>query len=254
MVCAIQVLAAPDVAKSDEIIMRTLYRKGKRRGKPRSSLVLKRLLYGDTLQDIANDFLCSRENVRQLMTLEDRAILIEHREQEREKKSRLEILAQQDRKSNQWSNKPADRFWARVDICGEDECWEWQGAKSPGSHNYGKLSAWGEQASIYAHRVVWELENGQIPEGMFVCHTCDNPPCCNPDHLFLGTPKDNVQDAISKGRWKTHMQKPALNAEQTETIRSMYGKPGATLKKLSEIFSVCTATIFKVIHRKSPYI
>jgi len=57
---------------------------------------------------------------------------------------------------------------------------------------------------VPTHRFAWELANGPIPEGMFVCHKCDNPPCCNVDHLFLGTPKENTTDMVNKGRRINH--------------------------------------------------
>lgn len=77
------------------------------------------------------------------------------------------------------------------------DCREWPGRK--GRNGYGLLTLRG--GTLYAHRVVWELVNGPIPEGMEVCHTCDNPPCCNPAHLFLGTHQDNMLDMAQKGRW-----------------------------------------------------
>lgn len=91
---------------------------------------------------------------------------------------------------------PGDpRFWALVDRDG-DGCWEWCGALD--GHGYGRT--WRDGGRFLAHRRAWECVNGPIPEGMFVCHKCDNPPCCNPDHLFVGTALDNMRDAIRKGR------------------------------------------------------
>jgi hypothetical protein len=75
-------------------------------------------------------------------------------------------------------------------------CWAWQGNKIPG--DYGVLKIDGKR--ILAHRLSWQLQNGLIPPGMFVCHKCDNPSCINPDHLFIGTQKDNMEDCKSKGR------------------------------------------------------
>ncbi len=80
-------------------------------------------------------------------------------------------------------------------------CLEWQRATRTGG--YGIIWVGEERRSVSTHRLAWELANGPIPDGMYVCHKCDNPPCCNPDHLFLGTAKDNAYDMISKGRMLT---------------------------------------------------
>lgn len=76
-------------------------------------------------------------------------------------------------------------------------CLEWQGSR----HNQGYGIFWRDGKRIYAHREIYEASHGPIPKGMCVCHTCDNPPCINPEHLFLGTYLDNTRDMMSKGRF-----------------------------------------------------
>lgn len=86
------------------------------------------------------------------------------------------------------------RFWSRVDKTGL--CWIWRGAKF--NHGYGKVVRGGKFR--LAHRVAYELERGPIPDGLFACHRCDVRICVNPEHMFLGTPQDNMTDMVKKGR------------------------------------------------------
>ena len=89
----------------------------------------------------------------------------------------------------------ADRFWSKVDRTGE--CWLWLAAR--GRTGYGRFRQ--PKGHEYAHRVAYRLTFGPIPEGMVVRHICDNPPCCNPEHLLLGTQSDNNKDSVARGRW-----------------------------------------------------
>jgi hypothetical protein len=96
-------------------------------------------------------------------------------------------------------NVPADqaaieRFWSCVDKSGD--CWNWARGKS--RHGYGRFRLKGEQ--IYAHRFAFEITYGTVLPGLCICHTCDNPSCCNPKHLWVGTATDNMRDRDRKGR------------------------------------------------------
>jgi hypothetical protein len=87
-----------------------------------------------------------------------------------------------------------DRFWEKVDI--GPGCWTWRGARN--TKGYGRLDFNGPYR--VAHRVMWELTHGPIPDGLFVLHHCDNPPCVRPTHLYLGTKADNNGDMWARGR------------------------------------------------------
>lgn len=153
----------------------------------------------------------------------------------------------------------ADRFWAKVDKNGptmphmQTPCWVWTGATDKG---YGQLGFNGK--SIGAHRLAYELRHGASPGILHVLHRCDNPPCCNPDHLFLGTNGDNVRDMCAKGRaWQ---QQPGnalrgsanpnakLLPEQVVAIREAYASKAMNGVQLAEVYGVGSSTIYRVIH------
>jgi hypothetical protein len=100
-----------------------------------------------------------------------------------------------------------DRFWTKIRLC-DNGCWEWDAAKIHGG--YGVIRTGRPHKMVKAHRFAWEWFRGPIPPGLCVCHHCDNPPCVNPSHLFLGNNSDNVRDSMEKGRYKngtlTHCQ------------------------------------------------
>lgn len=92
------------------------------------------------------------------------------------------------------------RFWSKVDMRGPDECWEWQGGRTSGGYGRFKLASY---RAVTASRVALIGNSRQEPVGMYVLHKCDNPPCCNPHHLFFGTNQDNMADKNAKGRART---------------------------------------------------
>jgi len=99
------------------------------------------------------------------------------------------------------TKEAVDSFWGKMKVGGTSECWEWQGSKD--AFGYGTCNITHQSGTKRAHRVAFILTFGEIPEGIWVCHKCDNPGCANPHHMFLGTPAMNNLDRDRKGRHKT---------------------------------------------------
>jgi hypothetical protein len=109
-------------------------------------------------------------------------------------------------------------FWQ--DVVFSRGCWVWAGGV--GRDGYGKLKVNGK--TVRAHRVAYELANGDIPEGMLVCHSCDTPLCVRPDHLFVGRPSDNSRDMVEKGRQARGESngRSKLTGDQVSEIRKRF--------------------------------
>jgi hypothetical protein len=125
---------------------------------------------------------------------------------------------------------------------------------------------------MLTHRLAWEIKNGEIPNGLFVLHKCDNPACCNTDHLFLGTQKDNMQDALKKGRMKfaycppekkargskngmwinrhkftgSNNNNSKLNDEQRNELCDLK-QSGVTTKVLAHKFNICKSQVLRIV-------
>lgn len=143
---------------------------------------------------------------------------------------------------------------------GPRACWLWTGAKN--AYGYGVMKGPRRGPRVWgAHRVAYELTHGTIPEGMLVCHRCDVRACCNPAHLFLGTPADNTRDMIEKGRslWqaKPHLIARGeaagcvrLTEEQVREIRESAAN-GQFHHEIAKRFGVSRAAVGRVVTRRS---
>lgn len=152
---------------------------------------------------------------------------------------------------------PADitRFWSMVNIPDIFSCWEWKTTKP---HQYTRFRISGQY--IGAHRFAWLITRGPIPSGLDVCHHCDNRRCVNPAHLFVGTRKDNMQDAVVKGRLFGRRLNPArgerqhnakLTAEKVRQIRRLHRQEQIPNTQIAKQFGVCRQTVDDVVSRKS---
>jgi len=141
------------------------------------------------------------------------------------------------------------RFWSKVKMGKLNECWEWQGAVA--SNGYGNLKKSFSNNSINSHRISWELHKGKIPKELHVLHKCDNKLCVNPNHLYLGTNKDNMRDKAErnfniKGE-KNHSAK--YTNKDILKIRGLY-KNGVKQIDIAKIFNTKQGAISDIVNRK----
>ena len=146
-------------------------------------------------------------------------------------------------KSGQFAKLPVDvRFGLKVGPEDAKGCWPWTGA----INEWGYGTFWLDGKMIRAHRISWHLTGRDIPEGVLVLHSCDNPKCVNPHHLFLGTPEDNMRDMARKGRTNT----TKLTAIDVKEIRRL-DSVGARSKDLARMFYISYASIRYIVNRQT---
>lgn len=143
------------------------------------------------------------------------------------------------------------KFWNKIRLIGasDDDCWEWTRAMT--QLGYGVVRMDGR--NFFVHRIAFFLTHGPFPNALKICHKCDNPKCCNPDHLFLGTQADNLHDMFRKDR------RPAakgvgtaaakLNDAIVREIRERYAKGGVTHRKLASEYGIAYSGIFGIVNR-----
>ena len=145
-----------------------------------------------------------------------------------------------------------ERFWGKVNKT--DGCWIWTGGVNP--RGYGKLKVNGRW--VLAHRLSWELKVGPIPDGLFACHQCDNPPCVRPSHLFLGTARDNNADMFRKGRqnyergpgvsrWGEANFTARITNDQADEIRELYAAGGVSQERLAVAYGIDQTSVSQII-------
>jgi len=139
---------------------------------------------------------------------------------------------------------------------GPEACWPWQASTTRGPFGYGQIG-WNGKMWL-AHRVAYWLAFGPFAPELCVLHRCDNPPCCNPDHLFLGTRKDNAEDMVNKGRYTQHRKRyrgmdskrAKLTDDEIREIRDLYASGRLTQTRLAERFNTSQSNISVIVLRQ----
>ncbi len=146
-----------------------------------------------------------------------------------------------------------ERFWSKVDSSGgPTACWIWKGTRNP--YGYGTFMT---SRNVMAHRVSWGLWMGEPPpSNLFVCHRCDNRPCVNPAHLFLGTAADNNWDMVRKGRWRGGSKPGSLHPSskltfETATAARQMWSDGRPVRAIAAELGVSVPTIYRVLRRQA---
>jgi hypothetical protein len=140
-----------------------------------------------------------------------------------------------------------ERFHEKWILDPETGCWEWTAAKM--GRGYGFIKVPGTRTQVGAHRLSYLIHEGIIPDGMSVCHVCDNPGCVRPTHLFLGSTKDNLQDMKQKGRhlYGDRNSVSKLDDDKVRRIHQLSSK-GVSQGRIGKLFGISQGTVFKILH------
>ncbi len=141
-----------------------------------------------------------------------------------------------------------ERFWSNVNIKSEDECWVWKLSKN--KDGYGQINFNGK--IVRTHRIAYILTNGEISEGNKVLHICDNPPCCNPKHLRVGTQKDNIDDRVNKKRTANgeRNSNAKLIKDNVIEIRLMHASGKFTQQEIADSFGIIQQHVSQIVNNK----
>jgi len=143
-------------------------------------------------------------------------------------------------------------FWSHVDILSDNDCWNWELTVNDGGYGQTTKAEFGTSA---AHRIAWQYTNGKLDSPIFVLHKCDNPKCCNPKHLYLGTHRDNMDDMVNRNRRKgkgcgAANGRAKLTQEQAEEIREHYKKCKISQEKIAGWYGISQRAVSAIIRNE----
>lgn len=142
----------------------------------------------------------------------------------------------------------APRFWSKTEVTWPSKCWNWRGPKYHFGHGVFAF----RRKPARAHRISWIIANGEIPEGQLVLHKCDNPACVNPNHLYLGSSKDNNRDMVNRGRQYTRKGIAyKFTFEIAKKIRARYKAEKISCEKLAREYNVSYTTMNLLLRGKT---
>jgi len=145
-----------------------------------------------------------------------------------------------------------ERFWEKVEVGSLDICWPWKASRN--KWGYGRIGYKGKL--VTAPRLSYQLVFGDVPEGLCVCHSCDNPACVNPSHLYLGTFRDNNLDKMSKGRWRgnhtrgENRPQSKITEDKVKEIRNL-AKQGMSNRKIAPLYNISHSAVDSVINGRT---
>lgn len=148
---------------------------------------------------------------------------------------------------------PRQHLFDNIEVNAITGCWNWTGNLFQGGYGVYKCKALTGRKQINASRASWMIHNGPIEAKQFVCHSCDNRRCCNPDHLFLGDAKKNMEDCVAKDRMNKGEDRPMskLTEEKVIELRALFSKGALTYRAAAKKYGVATSCIVSAVKRKT---